>query len=92
MLVGRRQDLGHSPAQPMAITFLLLLNFPYAGTETQPLNSGLTPSNSLENRGALSEPGVEEKSLLLVEDQGSGDRQIQAPIPAQPPWKLSALG
>ena len=71
MLVGRRQDLGHSPAWPMAMTFLLRLNFPsWQALETNPQISGLTPSNSLENRGALSEPGVEEKSLLLMKNRG----------------------
>lgn len=69
--MGRRQDLGHSPARPMAMTILLRLNFPsWQALETNPQISGLTPSNSLENWGALSEPGVEEKSLLLMKNRG----------------------
>ena len=81
--MGRRQDLGHSPAQPMAITFLLLLNSPSRqAPETNPQISGLTPSNSLENRGALSEPGVEEKSLLLVKTRGLETGESR--LPSQP--------
>lgn len=85
MLVGRRQDPGHSPAQPMAITFLLLLNSPH-GRHRRP-----TPKFRLNSKQQLGESGSTFRARgggekpTAGEDQGPGDRQIQAPIPAQPP-------